>query len=98
LEMLRNLLTVENLRAALTQENIEFAFETGGDYLIRAAQLPILADELLKKADRGDVQMRIRLDPELQARLDHMEAQNRRLLAGIVMGALAISGAILWRK
>lgn len=92
----RGWLTPQNIRALLTEDNLELALKTGRDYGLRALQLPILADELLRKADRGELQTRIKLDSELQRRLDQLDRGNQRLVVGMVFAALSISGAILW--
>lgn len=93
----RDFLTVDNLSALLSQENLESAAEAGQDYLRRLLQLPVLAEDVLLRADEGNLQTRLKLDPELQARLDRMERHNRRMYRAMVLGSLAISGSILWR-
>jgi predicted unusual protein kinase regulating ubiquinone biosynthesis (AarF/ABC1/UbiB family) len=88
--------TPQTLQALLTVDNLEIALKASRDYGLRALQLPILADELLRKADRGELQTRIKLDPDLQQRLNRLEQSNQRLVVGMVFAALSITGAILW--
>lgn len=97
-EMMGDMLKPENILAMMSEENLKLSFTTARDYILRAVQLPVLADEILRKADRGDLQTRIKLDPELQAQLDRIEAGNRRLSASILLAGLAISSAILWQN
>lgn len=97
-EIMGDMLKPENILAMMSEENLKLSLTTARDYILRAVQLPVLADEILRKADRGDLQTRIKLDPELQAQLDRIEAGNRRLSASILLAGLAISSAILWRE
>jgi predicted unusual protein kinase regulating ubiquinone biosynthesis (AarF/ABC1/UbiB family) len=89
-------INLETLQALLTRENVDFALRTGGRYAVRAMQLPLLAEEVLRKADRGELQTRLNLDDELQARFNRLERGNRQLVTGLMFGALAVSGSILW--
>ncbi|HLA42683.1 MAG TPA: hypothetical protein VJZ27_04570, partial [Aggregatilineales bacterium] len=93
---LRGWFTAENLMALMNADNLDIVLRIGQDYAIRAAQLPILADEILRKADRGELQTRLRMDDDLQKRIANIERNNARLVYGMIFGALAISGAILW--
>ncbi|MBN2303389.1 MAG: AarF/ABC1/UbiB kinase family protein [Anaerolineae bacterium] len=62
----------------------------------RVASLPALADDVLRRADRGDLSVQAALTPELERRLDRMEGVIRRLASAVLFGGLAISGAILY--
>ncbi len=97
-EMMGDMLKPENILAMMSEDNLKLSFQTARDYILRAVQLPVLADEILRKADRGDLQTRIKLDAELKDQLDRIEAGNRRLATSVLLAGLAISGAILWRK
>lgn len=97
-DLIREMFSPENILAMMSEENLKLSFATARDYLVRAVQLPVLADEILRKADRGDLQTRIKLDSDLKEQLDRIEANNRRLSASILLAGLAISGAILWRE
>lgn len=97
-DLMREMFSPENILAMMSEENLKLSFATARDYLVRAVQLPVLADEILRKADRGDLQTRIKLDSDLKEQLDRIEANNRRLSASILLAGLAISGAILWRE
>lgn len=97
-DVIREMFRPENILAMMNEENLKLSLTTARDYLIRVVQLPILADEILRKADRGDLQTHLKLDSELKAQLDRLEANNRRLSVSVLIAGLAISGAILWRK
>jgi predicted unusual protein kinase regulating ubiquinone biosynthesis (AarF/ABC1/UbiB family) len=96
LEQLRAWLTADNLRALLSEDNLNLGLKAGRDYGLRALQLPILADELLRKADRGELQTRLKFDGELEARFQQLERGNRRANLGLLAAGLCISGAVLW--
>ncbi len=98
IDVIREILRPENILPMMNEENLKLSLTTARDYLMRVVQLPILADEILRKADRGDLQTHLKLDSELKAQLDRLEANNRRLSASVLIAGLAISGAILWRK
>jgi len=89
-------ITADNLRALLSEDNIDTTLRTGSDYLRRALQLPIMAEEVLRKAERGDLETRFKMDADLQQRLDRMERGNARIVNGIVFAALLLAGSILW--
>lgn len=95
-EDLARWLSPATLRALLNEENLELALTIGRDYAVRAVQLPILADEVLRRAERGELQMRLKLDPDLQKRLEQIEHGNKQLVIGLVFAALLVSGTILW--
>lgn len=95
-DALKEWLNLENFRALISAENFELALKTGGDYGARALQLPILADEVLRRADRGDLQMRLRLDDDLRKRIENIERGNQRTAFALTFVALVIGGAILW--
>lgn len=97
-DVFRAMLRPENILAMMNEENLKLSLTTARDYLIRVVQLPILADEILRKADRGDLQTHLKLDSELKMQLDRLEANNRRLSVSVLMAGLAISSAIWWRK
>lgn len=92
----RQFLTPDNIKALLSEENIDLLLRTGQDNLVRAAQFPVLAEDILRKAERGELQTRIRMDAELEQRMNRLAAQNNRIIASIFFAGVSISAAILW--
>lgn len=82
----------ETLRALFTRRNLTLALDVGR----RTLQLPMLADAVLRRADRGDLAVRAALTPELDRQFNRMESALQRLTGAILFGGLAISSAILY--
>jgi predicted unusual protein kinase regulating ubiquinone biosynthesis (AarF/ABC1/UbiB family) len=92
----RDLLRLETLRAVLTADHIESALETGLDVARRTAQLPALADSVLRRADRGEIAVRVAPTPELQHETHHLSAAIHRLAGAVMFTGLAVTSAILY--
>jgi predicted unusual protein kinase regulating ubiquinone biosynthesis (AarF/ABC1/UbiB family) len=92
----RDLLNPQTVRALLTSENAERLLESGVDMGRRALLLPALADDVLRRADRGDLSVRAALTPEFERQIGRLEHVARRLAASMIFAGFAISGAILY--
>jgi hypothetical protein len=62
----------------------------------RALLLPALADDVLRRADRGDLSVRATPTPELERQIGRLEHAARRLAASMIFAGFAIGGAILY--
>ena len=69
---------------------------SGLDLLRRAAQLPLVAEDVLRRADRGDLMVRAQPSPELDRRLAALERGQQRLLGAVILAGLLISTTILY--
>jgi predicted unusual protein kinase regulating ubiquinone biosynthesis (AarF/ABC1/UbiB family) len=92
----RDLLNPQTLRAALSHENVELLIDTGFDLVRRAAQLPALADDVLRRADRGELMVRTTPTPELERQFDRLRSAMRGLAAAVVFAGFAVGAAILF--
>ncbi len=92
----RDLLRPETLRALLTAEHVESALETGLDVALRTAQLPALADSVLRRADRGEITVRVAPTPESQHEARQLSAAVHRLAGAVMFTGLAVTSAILY--
>ncbi len=92
----RDLLDPQVVRALLTPENAERLIETGVDFGRRALLLPALADDVLRRADRGDLSVRAAPTPEFERQIGRLEHVARRLATAVIFAGLAIGGAILY--
>jgi predicted unusual protein kinase regulating ubiquinone biosynthesis (AarF/ABC1/UbiB family) len=93
---LRDLVRPETVRAALARENVEFALNTGLDLARRLVQLPALADDVLRRADRGDLTVRITPAPDLTREIRRLEHAAQRVTAAVIFAGLAVSSALLY--
>lgn len=70
--------------------------DSGLDFVRRAVQLPLVAEDVLRRADRGDLTVRTQPTPELERRLAAMERAQQRVLGGVVFAAFLISTSVLY--
>lgn len=80
------------LRSLLTRENLARLLDVGR----RAMGLPALVDDVLRRADRGDLAVRAAPTPELERQISRIEGALNRLAGAVLFGGLAISSAILY--
>ncbi len=92
----RDLLDPRTVRALLSGQNAELLLETGFDLARRAVALPALADELLRRTDRGDLTIRTSPSPELERHIRRVENAGQRIAGAVLFAGLAVSGAILY--
>ncbi len=83
-------------RVLLTAANRDLLANTGFDLARRAIQLPALAEEVLRRAERGDLVVRAAPAPELEQRIERLERAAFRLAAGVIFAGLVTSSAILY--
>lgn len=93
---LRDLLKPQTLRTLLSGENADLLLETGLDMARRAIQLPVIADDVLRRADRGDLAVRAAPTPEFERQVGRLEHAAHRLSGAVVFAGLAVSSAILY--
>jgi len=70
--------------------------ETGIDLLRRAAQFPLLAEDVLRRVDRGELLIRAAPSADLDRRLAALERAQQQTLGAVIAGALLISTSILY--
>jgi hypothetical protein len=59
-------------------------------------QLPLVAEDLLRQAGRGELTVRTRPTPELEQRLAAIERGQQRLFGGVMFAAFLISTSVLY--
>jgi predicted unusual protein kinase regulating ubiquinone biosynthesis (AarF/ABC1/UbiB family) len=92
----REWLNPETWRALISGENAERLIETAIDLARRSAQLPALADSVLRQADRGDLVVRAAPSPELERQVGRLEHAAHRLAGAVLFAGVAVSSAILY--
>jgi predicted unusual protein kinase regulating ubiquinone biosynthesis (AarF/ABC1/UbiB family) len=92
----RDLLNPATIRALLSEENREFVLNAAIDTARRLAELPALADDVLRRADRGELTVRAAPAPGLERQIDRLENAAYRLAAAVIFAGLVVSGAILY--
>lgn len=84
------------LRALLAGENLDVLLDTGIDLARRAIQLPTLADDVLRRTDRGELTIRFAPTPEMEHQLQRIETANQRIVSAIVFAAFMIGTVLLY--
>jgi len=70
--------------------------DTGLDLLRRAAQLPLVAEGVLRRADQGELVVRVVPSADLDRRLAALERAQRRAVSAITFAALLVSTTVLY--
>jgi len=70
--------------------------DTGLDLLRRAAQLPLVAEDVLRRADQGALAVRAVPSADLDQRLAALERAQRRTTGAVMFAALLVSTTILY--
>jgi hypothetical protein len=91
----RDLLDWRTLRDLLSAESFEQLRDAGVDYAVRAARLPLLAERVLQRADRGDLSVLMTPSSDLSQEVTRVERGLARLADAVVFAGCAISGAVL---
>jgi len=92
----RDLLDPQTLRVLFSRENVEWLADTGFDLVRRAVQLPVLADDVLRRADRGELTVRATPTPELERQFDRLESAIHELAAAVMVAGFAIGTVVLY--
>lgn len=84
------------LRDLLSVESWEQWRDAGVDIVRRAVQLPLLAESVLKRADRGELSVRVTPSATFERELARIEHAALRLTAAVVFAGFAVSSAVLY--
>jgi predicted unusual protein kinase regulating ubiquinone biosynthesis (AarF/ABC1/UbiB family) len=80
------------LRGLLTS----LVMDAGLEAARRTIQLPALADDVLRRANRGDLVVRVEAAADTQRQLGQIEHATQRLSAAVVFAGLAVSSAVIY--
>ncbi len=92
----RDLLNPNTIRTLLSEENRGLVFHALIDNVRHLTDLPALADDVLRRADRGDLTIRAAPSPDLERQINRLERAALRLAASVIFAGLAVSGAVLY--
>ncbi|NDJ75315.1 MAG: AarF/ABC1/UbiB kinase family protein [Chloroflexi bacterium] len=92
----RDLLRPETIRALLSEDSRNLLLDTGWDLTRRAIQLPALADDVLRRADRGELAVQLAPSPALETHLRRLERTQHRMGNAMLCAGLLIASAILY--
>lgn len=93
---LRDLLDPGTVRALLSGERVAPLLDSSFDALRRAVQLPALAEDVLRRAERGELTVRAALTPDAERQVARLERGLARLATAMVFAGTGISGAVLY--
>ncbi len=89
-------LNPQTIRALFSEANRERLLAVALDTARRLIDLPAVADDVLRRADRGDLTIRASPSPDLEQQIHRLEGAANRLAAAVVFAGLAVSSAILY--
>lgn len=93
---LRDLLDPATVRALLSGQQVALLRDTGLDLLKRVIELPALAEDVLRRADRGELTVRAAFAPDAEQRVARLERAVSRLAGAVVFAGIAVSSTILY--
>ncbi len=93
---LRDLRDPAALRALLSGERAAPLLDSGFETLRRAVQLPALAEDVLRRAERGELTVRSALTPDAERQVARLERGLARLAGAVVFAGIAVSSTILY--
>jgi hypothetical protein len=93
---LRDLLNPKTVRALLSGDQREWLLDTGFEIARRAIHLPMLAENVLNRAERGDLVVQASPGPALERDLRRLERAVQRLTNAVMFASFAISGAVFY--
>jgi hypothetical protein len=80
----------------LTRGRIEVGSKLARDLALRIYKLPALADNVLSRAERGDLSVKVALDDNVKRQLTRIESSTSQIVVGIVFATFALTGTILY--
>jgi hypothetical protein len=86
------LLNFQTLRGLLAGDGVDVLLGTTR----RAVQFPALAEDVLRRADRGELTLRVAPDQQLARQIRALEHVMQRLVSAVVFAGMAISSALLY--
>jgi len=92
----RDLLHPQTLNALLSDGGIDLLLNTGYDLARRTMHLPVLLDQVLTRADRGELNMQIAASPQLQCDLNRLERTLNRLVNAVLFAGLVFGSALVY--
>ncbi len=91
-----SLLTWDNVRALLTPETVSAALDTGRKLLTRAVTLPLQADTVLSRAERGDLSFYAKMTEDFERRLARLERTGRQIVLSLIFASLLLCSTLLY--
>jgi len=91
-----DLLDPETVCALLSGQQVALLRDTGIDLLKRIIQIPALAEDMLRRADRGELTMRASFAPDAERRVARLEHAVSRLAGAVIFAGIAVSSTILY--
>ncbi len=88
--------TREALGAAPGRANFEVAAKIVRDFFMRAYKLPALTDNVLTRAEQGNLELKMSPTDEFQHQLTRIEAATNQIAIGVVFGTLALASTLLY--
>ena len=81
---------------ATARGSLDLAGKLIRDFGARLYKLPALADNVLARAERGDLTVKMTPDSGLKQQITHIEAATSQIVFGMVFGALTLASTLLY--
>src|SRR5258708_8836687 len=81
---------------AASRGSLDLAGTRIRDFGTRLYKLPALADNVLARAERGDLTVKMTPDSGLKQQITHIEAATSQIVFGMVFGALTLASTLLY--
>jgi predicted unusual protein kinase regulating ubiquinone biosynthesis (AarF/ABC1/UbiB family) len=78
------------------QDQLQFAGKLVTDFFQKAYRLPSLADNVLQRAERGELQMQIAPDDPLKQQINRIETSVGQIFPSVVFATLTLAGTLLY--
>ncbi len=92
----REMMRGETLAALFSKEGRDLVLDASSDMARRVMQLPFVFDDVLRRADRGDLMVRVSPTPELDRQIRRLEGVAQRVVSAVMFAGLAFSSTILY--
>jgi predicted unusual protein kinase regulating ubiquinone biosynthesis (AarF/ABC1/UbiB family) len=92
----RDLLRPRTIRALLAGNGTDALLGAGAALLRRTIQLPMLAEDVLRRADRGELTVQVKPSRDMDRQIRRMENAAQRLVSAVMFTGLAIGSAVLY--
>ncbi|HLY27154.1 MAG TPA: AarF/UbiB family protein [Aggregatilineales bacterium] len=81
---------------AATRGRIEIGSKLARDLALRLYKLPALADNVLNRADRGELSVKMTLDENVKRQISRIESSTSQMVFGMVFATLTLAATLLY--
>jgi predicted unusual protein kinase regulating ubiquinone biosynthesis (AarF/ABC1/UbiB family) len=87
---------VGGMAAGGPQTSLEVTSKLAREFALRLYKLPALADNVLSRAERGDLQVRMTPDEALKKQITRIETATSQIAIGVIFATLTLASTLLY--